>query len=281
MSRLGFSAMVIVGLAGGSAVSAAFAQEPTELRGEAILKHPIGVLAIKSAELMTAGRIDEVMALHTSENRAEWKKAPADERKWRSDTMKQRAPSPAALTEAIRKNGALKISPEGGELTASHAAGDIIAHFQLEGGQWRSALGPMVLAGGPSAERNETRVQGADILKHPIYDVALRHADLIHAGKMDEYMRLASSEAQAKWKALPASERKESLAYLRQNVPQRAALAAAIQSGGVLLIDGESRATLNVITTEQKSTTPGVVSSTSSTVAIPFVMENGLWKIAQ
>jgi hypothetical protein len=277
MHRLVLSAIVITGLS----VPAAFAQEPMELQGEAILKHPIGALAIKAAELMTAGKIEEAMALRTVEDRAEWKKTPAIGRKEMGDRMKERAPSPAALAEAIRKTGVLKVSEKQGELSASSAAGDIIGGFQFENGQWRTFIGPMVLAGGPSAERNETRVQGADILKHPIYEVALRHADLVHAGKMDEYMRLASTEAQAKWKALPPSERKESLAWQRQNVPPRAELAAAIESGGLLLIDGDSRATLNVIRMERTSTSAGVVTATSSTLALPFVMENGQWKIAQ
>jgi inactivated superfamily I helicase len=279
MPRLALSIIVIACIAGGSA-PVGVAQEPTEFKGEAILKHPIGALAIKAAELMTAGRIEETVALRTPGEQADWKKTPASERKELGDRMKQRAPSPAAFAEAIRKNGTLKISAKEAELRASSAAGDIVAYFQLESGQWRSALGPMVVPGGPTSPGNETRVQGADILKHPIGDLALRHADLIHAGKMDEYMRLASAGAQAKWTALPASERKESLAYMRQHVPPRAALLAAIQSGGVLIIEGDSRATLNLITTEQRSTAPGVASSTSSTVAIPFVMENGQWKIA-
>ena len=47
--------------AGGAA--AAFAQDPVELRGEAILKHPVGSLAIKAAGLMSAGKIEQAVQL--------------------------------------------------------------------------------------------------------------------------------------------------------------------------------------------------------------------------
>src|SRR5687768_18530107 len=57
------------------------AQDPTEIKGEAILKHPIGVLAIKAADLLTAGKIDEVVALETQESQAERKKESAADRK--------------------------------------------------------------------------------------------------------------------------------------------------------------------------------------------------------
>ncbi len=64
-------------------------------------------------------------------------------------------------------------------------------------------------------------------------------------------------------------------------VPTRPVLEAGIRSGGILIIEDDARATLNVITTEQKSTQPGVVSGSSTTTAIPFVMEAGAWKLAR
>jgi hypothetical protein len=127
----------------------------------------------------------------------------------------------------------------------------------------------------------ETRLQGAAILQNPIGDLALRYADLLHAGKMDDAMKLASTTAQAGWKALPASERTASADFRRKLIPPRAALAAGIRAGGVLIIEGDSRATLNVVTVEQKSPKPGVVESSSGTIAIPFVQEGGQWKLAQ
>ena len=60
----------------------AWAQDgPTEVRGEAVLGHPAGKLAIRAAELLVAGKTDEVIRLRTAEDQAEWKKEPAAERK--------------------------------------------------------------------------------------------------------------------------------------------------------------------------------------------------------
>ena len=91
----------------------------------------------------------------------------------------------------------------------------------------------------------------------------------------------ATTESQAKWKAEPASERAEIAAYCKKTVPKRAAMTAAIQSGGILIIEDDARASLNLVQSEQRSTTPGVVRSTSTTTAIPFAMEDGRWRLAQ
>ena len=58
-------------------VASLSAQEPRELKGDAILKHPIGQLALKAADLMRAGKTDDVIALGTKSGLAEWKKATA------------------------------------------------------------------------------------------------------------------------------------------------------------------------------------------------------------
>ena len=94
-------------------------------------------------------------------------------------------------------------------------------------------------------------------------------------------LRLVSSEGLAKWKALPADERKEDFAYRRRETPPRAELAAGIRSGGILFIADDSRATLNVVRSEQKSTKPGAVTSTTTTLMIPFIKEDDVWKLAQ
>ncbi len=89
------------------------------------------------------------------------------------------------------------------------------------------------------------------------------------------------TKAQADWKALPAGEKAESTAFRKKMVPKRADLEAGIRSGGVLIIEDDVRATLNVIQMESKSTGPGTVSGSSSTTAIPFVLEAGQWKLAR
>jgi len=258
----------------------ASAQDPTEVRGEAILSHPAGKLAIKAAELLVAGKTDEVVRLRTAEDQAEWKKEPAAERKAMSDRMQARAPDPAALTEGIRKGGVLTVYPNRATLESPYRESSVVALLTLEGGQWRATMGPMVMEG-PPASAPETRVQGAEIEKHPIHGLALRYADALHSGAADGFMSLASSKAQAAWRAYPASERAESTAYRKKTIPARSALAAAIRTGGLLILQGDSTASLNVTTVEQKRTTPGTVTASSTTLSMPFVLENGAWKLAQ
>ena len=50
------------------------AQGQSEVRGDAILNHPAGKLAIEMAELLAAGKVDEVVALRNDEDKAESKK---------------------------------------------------------------------------------------------------------------------------------------------------------------------------------------------------------------
>ncbi len=121
-----------------------------------------------------------------------------------------------------------------------------IAYFELEGTTWRLTNGPMVVAGA-AEPANETRIEGAELLKHPIAALAVQYVELVQGGKIEDAMRLASTEAQTQWKAEPASE----------------------------------RATLNVIKKEQRPTKPGTVEYSSTTVAIPFVLEKGVWKLAR
>ena len=153
-----------------------------------------------------------------------------------------------------------------------------MAMFTLEAGKWYASLGPMVMAGAP-APGKEVRIEGEEILKHPIYALALEYADAVHSGKPEAFLRLSSTKKQADWKAESESERKEIAAYYRKTIPKRAELAAGVRSGGVLFIENDNVATLNVITVESKSKEPGVVQSTSTTVGIPFVLEGGQWRV--
>ena len=127
----------------------------------------------------------------------------------------------------------------------------------------------------------ETRIQKAEILKHPVGQAALKYTDALHGGSMDDAMKLASSKAQARWKSFPASERKESTAFRKKMIPNRAELTAAIEAGGILIIEAGSSATLNVVKSDSSSSKAGVVQSTSTTIAMPFVLEGGQWKVAQ
>jgi hypothetical protein len=258
-----------------------FAQEEQELRGEAIMKHPIGPLAVQVAELMAAGKTEQAIALRSKAAQAEWKSAPTDEKEAMAGLMKQRAPAPAALREAIRKGGVLTLRENFAQLIAPMGPQEeALAMFELEEGKWRASAGPMVMAGS-SNPANEVRIQGAEILEHPIGELALKYSDLLHAGKMDEVMKLATEKAQAEWKAAPASERAESTDYRKKTTPKRAELAAAIDAGGVLIIQDDALAGLNIIVIDQSSTGPGQMSSTSTTTSIGFRKEKGEWRLNQ
>lgn len=126
----------------------------------------------------------------------------------------------------------------------------------------------------------ETRIQKAEILKHPIAEVAVKWAEAIHAGKIDEMLKFVSTKGQKAFKAEPVSEQKESLKFYQKFIPDPAALKAGIESGGILLIEG-SQATLNLTISESKSSKPGEVTASATTKAIPFLLEGGSWKIAK
>ncbi|MEO7547413.1 MAG: hypothetical protein ABIT82_03240 [Ramlibacter sp.] len=126
----------------------------------------------------------------------------------------------------------------------------------------------------------ETRIMKGDILKHPIASVAVKYAEAVHADKQDEMLKLSSDKAQKTFKADPPSEQKASMRFLKKFIPAPAELKAGIESGGILIVEGP-KATLNVVTTESQSTKPGEVKSTSTTTAMPFVLEGGAWKIAR
>lgn len=130
------------------------------------------------------------------------------------------------------------------------------------------------------AAAKETRIQKADILKHPIAEVALKYSEAIHAGKMEDMLKLTSAKGQKEFKAEPKSEQTASMNFLKKFVPAPAALKAGIESGGILFIEG-SKATLNVTASESKSAKPGEVTASASTTAMPFLLEGGTWKIAK
>ena len=274
MQKVSLSILVIASLL--VLPSTALAQAP--VTGAAILKHPLGVLATKVVDLLAAGKIDEVMALRTKPDQADWKQASAAEKKEVGERMKANAPSPQAFAEMVRSGGELTIEGDSASLMATTPKGMMRQAFEREGGQWRVSFGPMLVADRSSAPP-PTRIEAPALAKHPAAAVVLQYADLVHAGRVEEALgKFGSTAAQAKWKALPASEKKESAAFRARVIPSRAELTKAFQSGGLLLVEGET-ATLNIIKIEPATEKNSRGSST--TVAIPLTLENGQWKIAQ
>jgi len=265
--------------------AAAFPQEQSPIKGEAALKHPAVQLALKAAELIKAGKVDEAFALGTKQSQSDEKSIPAAERRDFLASITAKTPDPKALSDAIRKGGELNIL--GGDMAVLNvpvANGRIMAYFAREGGAWRLINGPMVVVEQPDPV-NETRVENADILKHPIGILALQYVDLIHAGKMDDAKKLATSAVQAKWKTEPATERAASLAFLRKDLPTRAEVTAGLKSGknltGILIIEDEKTAMLNLIRQVQRPDGPGKIVYSSTTTTIAFAKEGGQWRVAE
>lgn len=102
--------------------------------------------------------------------------------------------------------------------------------------------------------------------------------DLLHDGDMDGAMALATTKAQAEFKAEPASEQTASADFRRRILPTRAELEQSLAKEGVLIIEADGTATLNIVKTTPAT---GSGAGSSATVAMPFAMEDGRWKIAQ
>jgi hypothetical protein len=126
---------------------------------------------------------------------------------------------------------------------------------------------------------SETRIEKADILKHPIGELAIKYAEALHTGKPDDSSKMTSAKAQAKWKTEPESEKKESIAFRKSLFPNGAGMKKAIESGGVLLIQDGKTATLN-LTMSSSTSKGGTATASASTTGMPFVFEGGAWKIA-
>ncbi|MFO1306705.1 MAG: hypothetical protein U1F54_23525 [Burkholderiales bacterium] len=124
----------------------------------------------------------------------------------------------------------------------------------------------------------ETRIKGADIMKHPIGPLAVQYVELVQAGRMEDALKLAYGKAQAEWKKYPG-ERASYTNFMKKMMPSKSDLDASLKSSAILIVDG-NKGTLNVIKMEQQSGSPGSVTGTSTTVGIPFVMEGGKWKVA-
>src|SRR6187402_2253232 len=90
----------------------------TPVKGDAILKHPIGVLAAKSVDVIAAGKIDEYAALRTKADQDEWKKQSAAEKKAFGDRLKDMAPSATLFAYLVRKAGELTIDGNSATLSA-------------------------------------------------------------------------------------------------------------------------------------------------------------------
>lgn len=254
------------------------------LKGAAALAHPAVQLALKAAGLVKAGKLDEAIALRTRESQAEWKSMSAEDRRGLGASIAERTPDPKTFADDVRAGGELTVMGDSAVLGVSSAGRRAAAYFEREGGAWRITNGPIEFGAEPDPV-TQTRLENEGLLSHPIWPIALDYLDLVHAGKIDAAKKLATADVQAKWEAEPASEKAESLKFLRANLPTRAEVAEAVKDGGalrgVLLIEDDTRATLNLIRTERREEGPGQMTVSSTTTTIAFAKEDGTWRLAQ
>lgn len=92
-------------------------------------------------------------------------------------------------------------------------------------------------------------------------------------------MELATADARSKRLAEATEERRESDEFRRSTMPGATDLGDQIRDGGRVSLEGE-RAYLFVTTSTRANNPDGSVSFSSSSLSIPFALENGAWRIA-
>lgn len=88
-------------------------------------------------------------------------------------------------------------------------------------------------------------IRGAAILEHPCGKVSVKHMGLVHAGKMEEALGLASKAMRDQWQALPSEDRKMMEGMMREMSVSESDYMEQIRAGGVLEVEG-AKATLTV-----------------------------------
>ncbi len=95
------------------------------------------------------------------------------------------------------------------------------------------------------AEPPKTEIHGAAILDHACGKVAVKHMDLVHAGKIEEAGKLGTQEMQDQWKAMPAKDRTMMAEMMKEMSKTEEQFAADIKAGGNLVLEGD-KATLTI-----------------------------------
>lgn len=101
-----------------------------------------------------------------------------------------------------------------------------------------------VLAGPTPAAAKES-LKGAAILAHACGQTALKHMGLVHAGKIDDAVRLGTQEMQDQWKSMPADDKKMMSGMMKAMSQSEDDFMAEIKADGQLVVDGKT-ATLTV-----------------------------------
>lgn len=123
-----------------------------------------------------------------------------------------------------------------------------------------------------SALAAKAELKGAAILDHACGKTAVKHMGLVHAGKMDEAVKLGTKAMQEEWKAMPAEDRTMMSGMMKEMSQTEADFSAEIKANGVLAVDGAS-ATLTVV----KTTKDANGSSTETTTQKYVIDGAGCW----
>jgi hypothetical protein len=91
-------------------------------------------------------------------------------------------------------------------------------------------------------------LKGKAILDHPCGKVAVKHMGLVHAGKMEEAVKLGTADMQKQWQAMNADDRKMMTGMMKDMSQSEEDFKAEIEKSGELTVDG-SQATLQVTKT--------------------------------
>jgi hypothetical protein len=118
-------------------------------------------------------------------------------------------------------------------------------------------------------------IKGAAILEHPATKTAIANMSLMHAGKVEEAVKMGTKAMQKEWNALPAEDRKMMSEMMQTFAVADAEFRSQVLKFGVLSIDG-GRATL--VVQEEKKDENG---SSTSTQTVRLQLEDGEWRVTK
>lgn len=275
--RCGWMVMLMVATA---MPVAADEELPKLLTGAPVLEHPAGKAVIAAAELLAAGKFAEVRMASVADVRAEWQALSPAEQLEEAARNRERAPDPATFAAQIEAVGELTIYGDSAQLRIPTADGDIaaMAFVALEGGVWKVTAGPMTIA--PPPEETAPEALGAEILDHEIGKLALAFAAELHTKGTAAALALMSSAAKAAWAAQDGERRRESDRIRRETIPTAEVLAARVREGGRLGFYGD-KAYLIVNSSERTENPDGSVTYSSTSLSLPFELEEGEWRVGE
>ncbi len=253
------------------------AQEVIE--GKAILAHPAGKAVVEAGKLLKAGKLAEVKKASVKDAREEWVALSVADQRAEAAEAAASAPDAKTLEAEIAKSGILTNYGDSAMLRTASADGNsaIMAFVALEKGKWLVTAGPKTIDTTP-VEETAPSIEGAAVLDHEIGQVVLAYAKEIAAGKSDAALAWVSGPERAKRAAESAQERQESDRYWKDTLPVPSELAEQIRSGGKLSFFGE-KAYLSVSQNTQTKNDDGSVTYSSSSMSVPFELDNGKWRV--